>query len=134
MSYEVFLDRALSNIETIEKVDRISIKPKVDQAGKSTILNNLRDIATTLNRDPRHLTKFLLHELGTAGKIKGSGVIFKGKFSTDSIYSAIHRYMDKYVTCSECERLDTHLVKSNRILMLKCDACGALRSVDEIIK
>jgi len=31
--------------------------------------------------------------------------------------------------CSECSRPDTHLVKKGRQLLIRCDACGAFRSV-----
>ena len=31
--------------------------------------------------------------------------------------------------CSECNRPDTHLVKQGRTTLIRCDACGAFRSV-----
>jgi translation initiation factor 2 subunit 2 len=34
-----------------------------------------------------------------------------------------------FVICSECNRPDTHLVKQGRELLIRCDACGAFRSV-----
>ena len=34
-----------------------------------------------------------------------------------------------FVICSECSRPDTHLVKQGRELLIRCDACGAFRSV-----
>ena len=31
--------------------------------------------------------------------------------------------------CTECSRPDTHLVKQGRTTIVRCDACGAFRSV-----
>jgi translation initiation factor 2 subunit 2 len=73
--------------------------------------------------------KFLLGELGTAGRPDGNRAVFQGKFTEESIGSIIEGYVDEFVICSECNRPDTHLVRSDRILMLKCDACGAHRPV-----
>lgn len=103
--------------------------PKVFYEGKTTVLENFRAIADTLNRDPDHLMKYLLQEMGTAGKIEGPRGIFQGKFSEQAITRQIESYFEEYVVCTECRLPDTHLIKSDRILMLKCDACGAHRPV-----
>lgn len=103
--------------------------PKVFYEGKTTVLENFRAIADTLNRDPDHLMKYLLQEMGTAGKIEGSRGIFQGKFSEQAITRQIESYFEEYVVCTECRLPDTHLIKSDRVLMLKCDACGAHRPV-----
>ena len=49
-------------------------------------------------------------------------------FSEDDNYK-IKEYIDTYVICSECNRPDTHLVKQGRTTLIRCDACGAFRSV-----
>lgn len=103
--------------------------PKVFYEGKTTVLENFGAIAEKFNRDPDHLMKYLLQELGTAGKIEGGRGIFQGKFSEQVITRQIESYFEEYVVCTECRLPDTHLTKSDRILMLKCDACGAHRPV-----
>jgi len=95
--------------------------------GKATVLENFGTIAGVLNRDPDHLLKFLLRELGTAGKLDGPRAVFQGKFSGSTVTEHINAYVKEYVICGECGRPDTHLVKSDRLLMIKCDACGAHR-------
>jgi translation initiation factor 2 subunit 2 len=97
--------------------------------GKTTVLRNFLEITDTINRDPTHLLKYLLRELGTAGKFDGTRVIFQGKFTTETIQSQIQAYVDEFVICSECGRPDTTLVRTDRVLMLKCDACGAHRPI-----
>ncbi|HIE31882.1 MAG TPA: translation initiation factor IF-2 subunit beta [Methanosarcinales archaeon] len=131
LDYEKSLDRAYRNMPDFLTTDvRFSIpEPDVIIEGKTTVLKNFLEIADTLNRDPSHLLKFLLRELGTAGKSDGSRVIFQGKFTNEDIQSYIDAYVSEFVICSECGRPDTTLVRSDRILTLKCAACGAHRPI-----
>ncbi len=129
--YLANLDRALSQVPEIKgSGERFIVpEPKLLTEGKTTVLENFAAIADKLNREPEHVFKFLLRELGTAGKLEGSRAIFHGRFTTGVISELIEAYVKDYVTCSECGRPDTHLIKSDRILTLRCDACGAHRPV-----
>lgn len=131
MSYEEYLERALERLPDIRKGDERFVVPKpvVSIEGKTTVLENFSSIADTLNRSEEHLMKYLLRELGTAGKIEGGRAIFQGRFQAEDIGEQINSYVEEYVLCSECGKPDTQLVKSDRILMLKCEACGAHRPV-----
>ncbi|MFB3764192.1 MAG: translation initiation factor IF-2 subunit beta [Methanotrichaceae archaeon] len=125
------LDRAMKRMPTTKgPKERFAMPtPKVFYEGKTTVLENFAAIAEKLNREPDHLMKYLLQELGTAGKIEGGRGIFQGKFSEQVIARQIESYFEEYVVCTECRLPDTHLTKNDRILMLKCDACGAHRPV-----
>lgn len=129
--YVANLDRALSQLPEIkDSGERFNVpEPKLLTEGKTTVLENFANIADILNRDPDHVFKFLLKELGTAGKKDSSRVIFQGRFNFDVVTQAIEQYVTEYVICSECGRPDTHLLRSDRILTLRCDACGAHRPV-----
>ncbi len=129
--YEAFLDRALKQAPAIKTdMSRFVIPvPKIQLEGRMTILDNFKDTADVLNRDTDHLTRYLLREIGTAGKIEGSRMVFQGRFSADIIKSHIDNYAKEYVICSECGLPDTHLLKMDRVLMLKCDACGGHRPI-----
>jgi translation initiation factor 2 subunit 2 len=129
--YEAYLDRAYKLMPDIETTDERFVipEPKTFSEGKATVLENFIQIADVLNRDPDHLMKSLTRELGTAGKINGQHAVFQGKFSVEAIAEQIESYVDEYVKCSECGRPDTKLVKTDRVMMLKCDACGAHRPV-----
>jgi len=129
--YLASLDRALSKMpDDVVSRTRFTIpEVRVLAEGKTTVLENFTTIVDTINRKPDHFFKFLVRELGTAGKIDGNRLIFQGRFTSEQISSQINAYVDEYVMCSECGRPDTELVKSERILMLKCDACGAIRPV-----
>lgn len=125
------LDRALSKLPEIKgSGERFVVpEPRLLTEGKTTVLENFAAIADRLNREPEHLFKFLLKELGTAGKLEGTRAIFHGRFTSGVVAELIDAYIKEYVTCSECGRPDTHLIKVDRILTLRCDACGAHRPV-----
>lgn len=129
--YLASLDRALKQLPEIKgSGERFVVpEPKLLTEGKTTVLENFAGIADKLNREPEHIFKFLLRELGTAGKIDGSRAIFQKRVTTDVISELVNAYVKEYVICSECGRPDTHLIKSERILTLRCDACGAHRPV-----
>ncbi|MEA1943745.1 MAG: translation initiation factor IF-2 subunit beta [Euryarchaeota archaeon] len=129
--YTKSLDRAFEQMPDYLTTDvRFSIpEPEVIIEGKTTVLRNFLEITDTLNRDPTHVLKYLLRELGTAGKIDGNRAIFQGKFTAQIVQSQISAYADEFVICSECGRPDTELVRNDRVLMLKCAACGAHRPI-----
>jgi translation initiation factor 2 subunit 2 len=129
--YDGLLQTAYESLpETVKSGERFEI-PKVDviNEGKTTIIRNFIDICEKIRRDPKDVLKFLLKELGTAGDIEGRRAIFKSKISEASIQSRFNSYVETYVICSECGRPDTELIRVDRVLMLKCEACGAIRPV-----
>lgn len=130
-SYEKLLERALSDLPDMETSgERFVVpEPSILQEGKTTIMDNFNNIVNIFNRDPDHLMKYLTRELGTAAKIEGGRATFQGKFTKEIFKSNINAYMEEYVICSECGRPDTKLVKLDRILVLKCAACGGHRPV-----
>ena len=130
-SYEALLETAYSQISEPEtETGRWSCpEPKVMLEGKTTILENFGDILSSIRRDEDHFMKYLLSELGTAGKIDGLRAIFNGKFEEAQFNMLVSGYIQDYVICSECGKPDTRLVKDDRVLILRCDACGSHRPV-----
>ena len=129
--YDSLLDKAKKELpQTLEAHDRFQVpEPEVLIEGKTTVIRNFGAIAEALRREPDHLFGYLLRELGTAGTLEGSRVVFKGKVATAQIVDRIDSYVDEYVLCSECNRPDTKIVKDGRILILTCETCGAHRPV-----
>lgn len=130
-SYEALLKKAYTGVtEQVESTERFSVpEVKAYIEGKTTVFENFAEIAGIIRRDQDHFMKFLLGELGTAGKIDGNRAIFNGKFEPSLLASLVKSYVDDYVICSECGKPDTRLVKDDRILLLRCDACGGHRPV-----
>ncbi len=129
--YPAILDRALKNIP---KRDRSSLRfelpnPITRRIGYKTLILNFMEISSKLNRDPRHILKFMSRELATAGSIEDTRVTFQGKFDYVTIKRLIDIYTKRYVTCPICKSPDTRVVKEDKFNFLICEACGAKASI-----
>ena len=132
--YEELLKRARSQIpEVSSKRERLEL-PRLTHSviGMRTIIHNFKEIAEALNRDPRHLLKFLTREMATAATMQESRIIFQGKFSRETFERLLQRYMEQFVTCPVCKRPDTKIVKEKRLSFLVCEACGAKSSIRQL--
>ena len=129
--YMALLDRARESLpEVSEEHERLQIpEPELLIEGNNTVIRNFVDITKMLNRTPDEVLAYLLREVGTAGSLEGTRAIFKGKIAKALIETRIRSYMTNYVLCSECGKPDTDLEKEGRILILRCQACGAFRPV-----
>jgi len=131
--YENWLERAYQRISKKESRERFEV-PKVNSwiQGNKTILTNLKQISSYLNRDVNHLLKYLLKELATAGEFDGNKVTFVGKFNESILNQKIEKYVEEFVRCKECKSPDTKLLKEDRMQFLQCLACGAKYPVRRI--
>ena len=130
-NYENLLKRVIGSTPKKEiNDDRFKLpKAEIFYEGNTTVIKNFDKISDAINRDQDLILKFLLGGLGTAGEIVGPRVVFQGKIPARSIQDKLKDYIDIYVICSECNKPDTHLVKQGRTTLIRCDACGAFRSV-----
>lgn len=126
--------QSITSTKSVEE-DRFKV-PKADifYEGNTTVLRNFDKITDTLNREANHLLKFFLGSIGTAGEISGGRITFQGKIPARTIQDKLVEYVNTYVLCSECNRPDTHLVKKGRTILIRCDACGAFRSIGSMKK
>ncbi len=128
-SYEELLERAFKELEKKREVvrrERFEIpQASVIREGAKTTIRNFSQIAKALNRNEEHLYKYLVKALGTAGYIDGDRLILQGKFTEEEIQKEINEYTRLYVICKECGSPDTEFIKEERVLMIRCLACGA---------
>lgn len=127
MDYEEMLEKGREEVpEEVTSGERFEI-PEVEtqKEGSKTIIRNFGALADKFNRDRKHLSKFLLGELGTAGHVEGSELVLKGSFRRGKIDRKLEDYAERYVTCPECGRPDTKLGKEKGVELMKCEACGA---------
>lgn len=131
--YDSLLSRAISKTPNQNgSGERFIVpKPKTFIEGRTTVWENFEEIRDTLNREQDHFLKFLLKEMGTAGKVEGTRLVLQGRFTSEQISALVDEYVGEYVKCAECGRPDTKLVKYDRVTTLKCDACGAQRSIQK---
>jgi len=131
ISYREMLERAQEQLpRKLEKYDRFEVpRPHVVRVGKKTVIQNFKEISDVLNRDPKHLLKFLTGEMATLATMEGGRAIFQGVFKQDTIKNLIDTYVERYVICPVCKRPDTKIVKEKRLSFLVCEACGARSSI-----
>lgn len=132
--YEEMLKKALEKIPpVVENSERFKIpEAEVTYSGKLTIIKNFNQIASILRRDPNHLAKFLFKELAIPGKIEENKLILQKTFTKEKIDEKIREYCNLYIYCNECLKPDTKLFKKGNIFFIKCEACGAERSVPKV--
>jgi len=129
--YDALLKRSMDSLpEKVTTKERFQMpRGVIFYEGNTTMLKNFLDIAGILNREPQHILSYLLKELGTAGEADGERAIFQGKIPERKVQGRIEDYVNRFVLCRECGRPDTKLIKKNRTLLLKCEACGAVHPV-----
>jgi translation initiation factor 2 subunit 2 len=135
MEYDDALDRGLDRAPDIEETGaRHEVpEPDVRPEGNVTVYENFPATLDRLDREERHVLKFLQSELGTAAKIDERGrARLTGDFKQSRVRDALDAYVDGFVTCSECGLPDTRLDTENGATVLKCDACGALSAVPDV--
>lgn len=128
-NYKELLKKAHENIAIKPNSDDRFKLPQVEifYEGNTTVIKNFDKISDAVNRESDHILKFLLGGVGSAGEQDGSRVIFQGKIPADTIQEKLKDYIEFFVTCSECGKPDTTLVKRGRNMIVRCDACGAVR-------
>ncbi len=127
-TYEELLDRVYAKLP--EK--KVSAEPfeipraEVMVVGNKIVIRNFRQIADTLNRDPKLLMRYFVKELAVPGTIDESGaLILQGRFSALIINRLIERFVKTYVLCPTCGSRFTVLEKVGKVFKLRCLACGA---------
>ncbi len=133
-SYEELLEKAMKELPTeIVRRDRFEIpKVSVQREGSRTIIKNFSNVAKAINRSEEHLYRYIVKSLGTAGFIEAGRVILQGKFTEDEVQKEVNDYVKTYVLCKECQAPDTEFVREERVLFVKCLACGAKHPVRSI--
>ncbi|MFB6470277.1 MAG: translation initiation factor IF-2 subunit beta [Vulcanisaeta sp. AZ3] len=123
--YVKLLDKAYTIITP--KIQRRQEIPKliIQIQPKKSLIQNFRDVAQRLNRDPTHIARFFLKELALPGNIEGNALVLYAERSPRTLEAVYERYLKLYVECPVCHSIDTYLEKEGRIYVLVCTACGA---------
>jgi translation initiation factor 2 subunit 2 len=121
----------------------ISLPQVVKRGNKKTCIDNFSLLCKELGRDLRHVSSFILSELGASGVLTKddypSLVLSspgRGYISHKKIEDILRLYALEYVLCHECHSPDTILKQDeNKCFVLECDSwvtCGAVCSVAPI--
>ena len=131
--YESMLDEGREELpeEVFEGKRFETPSAETTKRGNRTVITNFSDIAKKVNRDEKHFSKYLLKELGTAGHVDGDELVLQGSFRRGIVNKKLTSYCEDFVICDECNRPDTKIVKEKGVTMLKCEACGARKSLED---
>ncbi|MBI2076170.1 MAG: translation initiation factor IF-2 subunit beta [Candidatus Aenigmarchaeota archaeon] len=132
-NYETLLERARQKLPQLSREEKRFEIPVADvQTGKQTVVKNFAEIAKALRREPKHLAKFLFKELAVPGSLKEGALLFQGKVYPVLINQRVQEYAKRFVMCNECGKPDTTVQEGKNIIFIKCEACGARRSMETI--
>ena len=134
MDYEQLLAKAFEKLPENRGTGERFEMPVADTLlqGSGTIFKNFVQIAEKLRREPKHMMKYLTKELATPAVLDGPRAIFQSKLQLKVLQLKLEAYVKEFVICKECKRPDTQLVKEERIMIMKCEACGAKSAVKNI--
>ena len=125
--YENLLNDAYKRVKLVfTGSDRFEI-PKVEGQvqGKNTIISNITQIADYIRRPLDQLTKFLMKELATSGKIDSDRLILNTKLNSSKVNEKIQTYTKEFVLCPVCGKPDTEITQEKGVKLKHCLACGA---------
>ncbi len=134
MEYENMLDQAYKELPEKTKEKSRFKMPTFESfiQGKETIVKNFTSVANTLRREPEQLLKYLSRELASVGTVDNGRLTLKGRFREEQLNKRLNDYARTYVLCDECKKPDTQLVHQDKILFLRCEACGAKKPIPVI--
>ena len=133
MNYEQLLDEAYENVEASEVAERFEIlKVEGHHEGVRTIISNFSQIVANVRRAPEHLLKFLSKELASQCEVRGDRLILSRKLSRKNIDDKIEKYVNSFVLCPRCLKVDTELSEEGGKTFLRCLACGEKQEIHKI--
>jgi translation initiation factor 2 subunit 2 len=132
MEYEEMLKRAMKNLPTRSE-SRFEVPNAIVYVEKRrTTIRNFADLAKTLRREPADLARYMFKALAVPGSINNGELVLQSKVPPSLINQRVREYTKEFVICNECGKPDTSLQKVDNYMFLKCEACGARRSVARV--
>lgn len=132
-AYTELLDKAYAELpEVLYKSERFEIPDVKGRLIKSrTMISNFGDIAKHFSRDPNHMYKFFLGDVGVRGDLNSRGeVTLFSRFQPAMLNKSVKKYFQKFVECPNCHRPDTVLEQGATII--RCNACGYQETIQKL--
>ncbi len=132
MDYDEQLERALEKKPDIAGEEKRFEVPdaNVRTEGNVTVFENFQEVVDRVDREERHVLKFLQDEVGTSAQIDERGrARLTGEFDAGRVDAVIDAYVEAFVLCPECGLPDTKITQEQGAELLKCEACGARSAV-----
>ncbi len=130
-NYEELLSKAYNSIpKKALSQERFEI-PKVESflQGSKTIVKGYNTLIDTMRRDKKHFLKWLMKETAMPISEGNNQLTITGKVPSYQLNKLIEIYFKQFVLCPECKKPDTKVIAEGGTKLLKCEACGAVKSV-----
>jgi translation initiation factor 5 len=100
--------------------------------GIKTVIPNITEVALSLHRQPGEVNKFFGTELGaqTRYSAETDRAVVNGAHMDAVLQDLMHRYIERFVLCPNCNLPETDYKIKNDAIWHKCAACGAKEMVD----
>lgn len=126
-SYESLLKGAMEKVPKREGSGKRFKVPQaiVEAQGAKTVIKNMAEISSALRREPEQVGRFIAKEMAAPGSIQNGTFVLQAKASKEMLQKKLEDYIKNFVYCRVCGEPDTKLEKDDRIVFIRCEACGA---------
>ncbi|MBI4894760.1 MAG: translation initiation factor IF-2 subunit beta [Candidatus Aenigmarchaeota archaeon] len=126
-SYESLLKSAMEKVPKREGSGKRFKVPQVvvEAQGAKTVIKNMAEVASGLRREPEQVGRFIAKEMAAPGSIQNGTFVLQAKASKEMLQRKLEDYIKNFVYCRVCGEPDTKLEKDDRIVFIRCEACGA---------
>lgn len=111
-----------SDIDYRYKMEKISLNNCGYGNGLFTIINNMDNVAKSINTPSEILYKYLAFVLGSAFNDKKKSLT--GMHSVETIQQHIYDYINKFVICPNCNIPELMYKIENKYVRSSCSACN----------
>lgn len=134
LDYNLLLQRARTQLESINVEHERFVIPELENLiqGKKTLLKNAGQVTKILKRDILHLLKYFVKETGVPATNDDTKIILNGTVNSYKVNQIYNKYIDEFVLCKQCKKPETRMITEKGVLLLKCDACGAVNQVRKL--
>ncbi|KAI5159999.1 translation initiation factor 5 [Nematocida ausubeli] len=128
------IDRNSEDVFYRYKMPEIEVKIEGRGNGIKTVLVNIEDIAKSLDRDPKYITKYLSYDLGTLSSVDetNSKYIINGSHTSEKVQSCIFKFIEEFILCKSCERNPETVLftdANRKHIQQRCKACGKINTI-----
>lgn len=125
--YESLLKSAMEKVPKREGTGKRFKVPQavVEAQGSRTAIKNFAEIASDLRREPAQMARFISKEMAAPGSVQNGSLVLQVKANRETVQRKVEDYIKNFVYCRVCGEPDTRLEKEDRIVFIRCEACGA---------
>lgn len=104
----------------------------VEAQGSRTVIKNMSEVASALRREPDQVGRYIAKEIAAPGSVQNGTFVLQAKANRELLQKKLEDYICNFVYCRVCGEPDTRLEKEDRIVFIRCEACGARSAAKQV--